>query len=161
MRRADPAQLFQPWVFKWFFKSSRTSDSRQRRCPPSVLIEVNFPAFAQRVTVFGSTRKSDATSEGVNKTSASVSRLISSLPEKWCKRCPFRTFRGEVSVYSQGKSNTFSQKSHPLGLEIARGFQIIQEACSKAATLRQRVINRSYPTPAVAPSLAARPASDS
>jgi hypothetical protein len=41
-----------------------------------VRIEVSLPAFAQRVTVFGSTRNKDATSDGVNRTSASVSRVI-------------------------------------------------------------------------------------
>jgi len=46
-----------------------TSDSLNRRCPPKVLIEVSFPDFAQRVTVFGSTRNKEATSEGVNRTS--------------------------------------------------------------------------------------------
>ena len=52
----------------------RTSVWRYLLWPPRVLIAVNFPAFAQRVTVFGSTLKSDATSEGVKSTS--LSRLI-------------------------------------------------------------------------------------
>src|ERR1022692_4781090 len=39
--------------------------------PPSVLIDVSFPALAQRVTVFGSTRNIVATSAGVSSGSAS------------------------------------------------------------------------------------------
>lgn len=52
--------------------SDRTSDSLYRRCPPRVRMEVNLPAFAQRVTVFGSTRNMEATSAGVSSGSASV-----------------------------------------------------------------------------------------
>src|SRR6476620_3897315 len=37
-------------------------------------MELSFPAFAQRVTVLGSTRKSDATSAGVSNFSTSVVR---------------------------------------------------------------------------------------
>jgi hypothetical protein len=54
-------------------------------------------------------------------------RLVDScllLPAQWLKRCPFRTFRGEVSVYRCSKSNTFLKKSHPLGLEIERGKRL-------------------------------------
>lgn len=36
---------------------------------------VNFPAFAQRVTVFGSTRNIAATSDGVSKWSGSEARV--------------------------------------------------------------------------------------
>jgi len=50
---------------------ARTSVSRYRRWPPRVLMDVNFPAFAQRVTVFGSTRNIVATSAGVSSGSAS------------------------------------------------------------------------------------------
>jgi hypothetical protein len=49
--------------------SAFTSEERYLRWPPRVRTAVNFPAFAQRVTVFGSTRKSVATSDGVNKIS--------------------------------------------------------------------------------------------
>ena len=45
----------------------RTFFSLYLRCPPRVLIEVNLPAFAHLVTVFGSTRKRAATSAGVSK----------------------------------------------------------------------------------------------
>jgi hypothetical protein len=51
--------------------SARTSVSLYRRCPPSVRMEVSFPAFAHRVTVFGSTRNIVATSAGVSSGSAS------------------------------------------------------------------------------------------
>jgi len=50
----------------WLASSCRTSDSRNRRCPPGVLIDPIAPAAAHLVTVFGSTRKSRATSPGVN-----------------------------------------------------------------------------------------------
>ena len=46
-----------------------TSDWRYRRWPPRVLIAVNFPDFAHRVTVLGSTLKIAATSDGVRRTS--------------------------------------------------------------------------------------------
>ena len=46
--------------------SARTSDSRYRRWPPSVRIDASLPAFAQRVTVLGSTLKRAATSAGVS-----------------------------------------------------------------------------------------------
>ena len=49
-----------------------TSDSLYLRCPPRVLMDVNLPAFAHLVTVFGSTRNKIATSEGVSKTSCSL-----------------------------------------------------------------------------------------
>lgn len=48
------------------------SDLKYRLCPPSVLTEDSLPALAQRVTVFGSTRNSVATSPGVSKAWASV-----------------------------------------------------------------------------------------
>src|SRR2546429_6422134 len=47
--------------------SARTSDSRNRRCPPGVRILPIRPAAAHRVTVFGSTRNSAATSPGVSR----------------------------------------------------------------------------------------------
>src|ERR1700734_2174511 len=46
--------------------SARTSDSRNRRCPPGVRMLVIRPDAAQRVTVFGSTRNRAATSPGVS-----------------------------------------------------------------------------------------------
>lgn len=57
-------------------RSARTSVSRYRRCPPSVRIDVSLPAFAQRVTVFGSTRNIVATSAGVSNGSASGVRVL-------------------------------------------------------------------------------------
>ena len=57
-------------------RSALTSDSLYLRCPPKVLIEVNFPDFAHLVTVFGSTLNNDATSAGVNKTSCSEFNLV-------------------------------------------------------------------------------------
>jgi hypothetical protein len=51
--------------------SARTSVSLYRRCPPSVRIDVSFPALAHRVTVFGSTLNIVATSAGVSSGSAS------------------------------------------------------------------------------------------
>ena len=47
----------------------RTSDARQRRCPPSVRIAVILPERAQRVTVLGFTRNRAATSDGVRSAS--------------------------------------------------------------------------------------------
>src|SRR5206468_884144 len=47
----------------------RTSEARNRRWPPRVRMAVIFPDRAQRVTVFGFTRKSAATSEGVRSAS--------------------------------------------------------------------------------------------
>ena len=44
-----------------------TSDSLYLLCPPKVLIEVNLPAFAHLVTVFGSTLNNAATSDGVSR----------------------------------------------------------------------------------------------
>ncbi|SCE03348.1 hypothetical protein GA0115247_12095 [Streptomyces sp. PalvLS-984] len=58
--------------------SARTSASRYRRCPPSVRMDVSLPAFAQRVTVFGSTRNIVATSAGVSSGSASGVRAVMS-----------------------------------------------------------------------------------
>src|SRR5580698_11285359 len=52
-------------------RRARTSVSRYRRCPPSVRIDVSFPAFAHLVTVLGSTRNIVATSAGVSSGSAS------------------------------------------------------------------------------------------
>ena len=52
-------------------KRARTSVSRYRRWPPSVRIDVSFPAFAHLVTVFGSTLNIVATSAGVSSGSAS------------------------------------------------------------------------------------------
>ena len=49
--------------------SARTSDSRNRRCPPGVRMLLIRPAAAHRVTVFGSTRNRLATSPGVNSRS--------------------------------------------------------------------------------------------
>jgi hypothetical protein len=49
--------------------SSRISDSRKRRWPPGVRMLLIRPAAAQRVTVFGSTRKRLATSPGVSSRS--------------------------------------------------------------------------------------------
>ena len=41
-------------------------------------MELSFPALAQRVTVLGSTRNSDATSAGVSNFSTSVVRVTMS-----------------------------------------------------------------------------------
>jgi len=49
---------------------SRTSDSRNLRCPPGVRMDPIRPADAHRVTVFGSTLNSRATSPGVSNRSA-------------------------------------------------------------------------------------------
>ena len=48
---------------------ARTSDSRNRRCPPGVRMLVIRPDAAHRVTVFGSTRNRAATSPGVSSRS--------------------------------------------------------------------------------------------
>jgi hypothetical protein len=49
--------------------NARTSDSRNLRCPPGVRMLLMRPEAAHRVTVFGSTRKSAATSPGVRRRS--------------------------------------------------------------------------------------------
>src|SRR6516165_9282681 len=49
--------------------NARTSDSRNLRCPPGVRMLLMRPDAAHRVTVFGSTRKSAATSPGVRSRS--------------------------------------------------------------------------------------------
>src|SRR6516162_719429 len=49
--------------------NARTSDSRNLRCPPGVLMLLMRPDAAHRVTVFGSTRKRAATSPGVSRRS--------------------------------------------------------------------------------------------
>jgi hypothetical protein len=54
---------------------ARTSDSRNRRCPPGVLMLLMRPEAAHRVTVFGSTRKRAATSPGVRSRSLFPSTL--------------------------------------------------------------------------------------
>ena len=48
-----------------------TSASRYRRCPPSAVMDGGFAAFAQPVTVLGSTASSAATSAGVSSGSTS------------------------------------------------------------------------------------------
>src|SRR5437773_9269750 len=66
---SPPGTLYQPFRVATPSRRLMTSDSRYRRCPPRVLMELSLPAFAQRVTVFGSTRKSAATSAGVRSAS--------------------------------------------------------------------------------------------
>jgi hypothetical protein len=92
--------------------SARTSDSRNRRCPPGVRILVIRPEAAHLVTVFGSTRNRAATSPGVSKRSLlpstfSLLRLCllslrSGIPLVWRSTstfCPdFRKFRSSRSV---------------------------------------------------------------
>jgi hypothetical protein len=68
-----------------------------------VRIEVSFPAFAQRVTVFGSTRNIVATSAGVNNGSASGVRADMSTasplgPVLAILRCCFAWLRAEPAV---------------------------------------------------------------
>lgn len=58
-------------VGPWISRSACTSPARYRRWPPRVLMQVNLPALAQRVTVLGSTLKSAATSAGVSNCSIS------------------------------------------------------------------------------------------
>jgi len=53
----------------WPSSSSRTSDSRNLRCPPGVRMLLIRPDAAHRVTVLGSTLKSAATSPGVSNRS--------------------------------------------------------------------------------------------
>src|SRR5215471_7902814 len=68
---------------------ARTSDSRYRRCPPSVRMALSLPALAHRVTVFGSTRNIDATSAGVSSGSGSCVRDAIGHSSTWLyKRLP-------------------------------------------------------------------------
>src|SRR5215469_11897369 len=62
-------------------RSSRTSASRNRRCPPGVRMLLIRPDAAHRVTVFGSTLKSAATSPGVSRRSL----LPSIAPTPWVR----------------------------------------------------------------------------
>jgi hypothetical protein len=59
--------------------NARTSDSRNLRCPPGVRMLLIRPDAAHRVTVFGSTRKSAATSPGVRRRSLLPSTDLPSL----------------------------------------------------------------------------------
>src|SRR5436190_19301479 len=62
-------------------RQRRISDARNRRWPPRVRMAVIFPARAQRVTVFGFTRKRAATSAGVKSASGGgVSAIVVRLP---------------------------------------------------------------------------------
>ena len=58
--------------------SARTSDSRNRRCPPGVRMLLMRPDAAHRVTVFGSTRNRAATSPGVRRRSLLASTHVPS-----------------------------------------------------------------------------------
>ena len=64
---------------------ARTSDSRNRRWPPGVRMLPIRPAAAQRVTVFGSTRNSAATSPGVSRRSP-----VSTAPSSRRRSLPVR-----------------------------------------------------------------------
>jgi hypothetical protein len=78
-------------------RRARTSVSRYRRWPPSVRIDVSFPAFAHLVTVFGSTRNIVATSAGVSSGSASGVRadmLTASPPGPVLRSLLLLTVRG-------------------------------------------------------------------
>ena len=59
--------------------NARTSDSRNLRCPPGVRMLLMRPDAAHRVTVFGSTRNSAATSPGVRRRSLLPSTDLPSL----------------------------------------------------------------------------------
>src|SRR5215472_4125700 len=81
---ADPRLRPQPAPFSEFdspSRSSRTSASRNRRCPPGVRMLLIRPDAAHRVTVFGSTLKSAATSPGVSRRSL----LPSIAPTPWVR----------------------------------------------------------------------------
>lgn len=68
--------------------NARTSDSRNLRCPPGVRMLLIRPDAAHRVTVFGSTRKSAATSPGVRRRSLLPStELPSHLRFGACLQC--------------------------------------------------------------------------
>jgi len=82
------------------FNRALTSDSLYLRWPPSVLIEVNLPAFAQRVTVFGSTRNKLATSEGVSSVSCSVFNFLLSNPFQRLEKMSISYLICQVSLNS-------------------------------------------------------------
>ena len=77
-----------------------TSDSLYLRWPPRVLIEVNLPAFAQRVTVFGSTRNKLATSDGVSSVSCSVFNFLLSNPFQPLEKMSISYLISQVSLNS-------------------------------------------------------------
>src|SRR5215467_3065583 len=83
-RQAGPRVPPQPAPFCEFdspSSSSRTSASRNRRCPPGVRMLLIRPDAAHRVTVFGSTLNSAATSPGVSRRSL----LPSISPTPWVR----------------------------------------------------------------------------
>src|ERR1700735_3367488 len=108
--------------------SARTSVSRYRRCPPSVRMEVSFPALAHRVTVFGSTRNMVATSAGVSRGSASGVRadmLTASPPGPVLRSCvlllclaplgslpwmSYMVYSDHIAITSGDKSTTRSKR---------------------------------------------------
>ena len=68
--RDEGFPTYDSWSVSNCSRQRRISDARKRRWPPSVRIAVILPARAQRVTVFGLTRNSAATSAGVRSASA-------------------------------------------------------------------------------------------
>lgn len=80
---------------------ARTSDSRNLRCPPGVRILVIRPEAAQRVTVFGSTRNSDATSPGVSRRSLLPSTFSPSDLSPSCLRSDVPLVWRSTSTFSR------------------------------------------------------------
>ncbi len=71
------------------------------RWPPRVRIDDSLPAFAQRVTVLGSTRKRLATSAGVSRTSDSPCMDITTPPPgtRWSGRYPGSRRQHDASTF--------------------------------------------------------------
>jgi len=110
-------------------RRARTSVSRYRRCPPSVRMDVSFPAFAHLVTVFGSTLNIVATSAGVSSGSASGVRadmltasppgpvlrslllLLFVAPSMSLPRMSHMVHSGHIAITSGDKSTTGSKVS--------------------------------------------------
>ncbi len=71
------------------------SAALKRRCPPRVRMAEIFPDCAQRVTVFGLTRKISATSLGVRRAEVSIGALaLGILPQSGGTETGIRHVRG-------------------------------------------------------------------
>jgi hypothetical protein len=162
--------------------SARTSVSRYRRCPPSVRMEVSFPALAHRVTVFGSTRNMVATSAGVSRGSASGVRadmLTASPPGPVLRSCvllpclaplgslpwmSYMVYSDHIAITSGDKSTTRSKRfstSRPVAPLIRVTLRDSSDTQRRNGQIRKShpplhisFLARLPPTPATWPSAA-------
>ena len=95
-----------------------TSDSLYLRWPPSVLIDVNLPAFAHLVTVFGSTRNKFATSEGVSSVSCSVLIYVLPNPLYFLGKMSISYLIFQVSLTSQTMATVAASGSEKMQYQV-------------------------------------------